>query len=603
MVKMKIWIILGIISAVLLAAFLSVPFIYRSGGTDGERGEMVRRSAVVSKIRGLDPHDIGDTLSGSVAAQIFESLYTYKYLDRPYEIIPGLAEEMPEISEDGKKHTIKIKERIFFADDPAFPKGRGRELTAEDFIFAWKRMADLNNRSTNYSSIFQGYVVGLDEFRQYSSTTKEVDYDRVVEGLKAVDRYTIEINLKKPHHFLLYWLADIPTAPVAREVVEKYGKDVVNHPVGTGPFRLVGNYRSNRFSLVRNENFREIFYPVTGEPSDRERGLLKDAGKRIPFIDRVDFFVIEEAQPLWLAFLDGQLDATGIPKDNFDQAITVDREVSPELKEKGINLLKIEDPSVFYYGFNMDDPVVGRNRPLRRAMSLAFDRETYIDKFLNGRGKIPTGPIPPTFPGFRPEKVNPYARFDLEKAKKLLKEAEKVHGGSIPPLKLAMPGTDTTVRQGGEFFRIQMQQIGLDVEVDYMTWPRFQDATKTRSHQIFALGWRADYPDAENFLLLFYGPNKSPGPNSSNYDNPEYDALYEKAMALPKLQDRLPLYHRLEDIVIEDCPWIFTIYPVIYALYYDWLHNYKPNFFASGNIKYQRIDTSLREKMLEEWGR
>ncbi len=600
---MKIWIILGIISAVLLAAFLSVPFIYRSGGTDGERGEMVRRSAIVSKIRGLDPHDIGDTTSNSVASQIFETLYTYKYLDRPYEIIPALAEDSPKISEDGKKYTIKIKEGIFFADDPAFPKGRGRELTAEDFIFAWMRMADLNNRSTNYSSIFQGYVVGLDEFREYSSTTQEVDYDRVVEGLKAVDRYTIEINLEKPHHFLLYWLAHLPTAPVAREVVEKYGKDVVNHPVGTGPFRLEGNYRSNRFSLVRNENFREIFYPATGEPSDRERGLLKDAGKRVPFIDRVDFFVIEEAQPLWLAFLDGQLDASGIPKDNFDQAITVDREVSPELKEKGVNLLKVEDPSVFYYGFNMDDPVVGKNRPLRQAMSLAFDRETYIDKFLNGRGKIPTGPIPPMFPSFRPGKVNPYTAFDPEKAGELLKEAEKVHGGPIPPLKLAMPGTDTTVRQAGEFFRIQMRRIGLDVEVDYMTWPRFQDATKTRSHQVFALGWQADYPDAENFLLLFYGPNRSPGPNSSNYDNPEYDALYEKAVALPELKDRIPLYHRMEDIVIEDCPCIFTIYRVVYALYYDWFHNYKPNIFAGGNIKYQRIDTGLREKMLEEWGR
>lgn len=596
---MKIWLILGIISLVLIAAFISVPFLYRDRGGEEEGGEMVRRAAIGAKIRGLDPHDIGDTTSSAVAGQIFETLYNYRYLKRPYELMPLLAEKMPLINDDGREYIIKIKEGVFFSDDPAFPHGRGRELTAEDFIYAWKRMADLNNRSTNYSAIFQGYVMGLDEFRDYTATAEDVDYDRPVEGLKALDRYTIRIRLKKPHNFLLYWLAHLPTAPVAREVVEKYGKDVVNHPVGTGPFRLVGNFRSTRFALARNENFREMFYPFEGEPGDRENGLLRDAGRRIPFIDRVEYSVIEEDQPRWLAFLDGQIDGSGIPKDNFNQAITVDRKLSPEMKEKGIKLVKYEDPSVFYYGFNMDDPVVGENEPLRRAMSLTFDRKTYIETFLNGRGKIPTGPIPPMFPSFRPDKVNPYTRFDLKRAGELLKEAERLQGGAIPKLKLAMPGTDTTFRQMGEFFRVQMARIGLELEVDYMTWPKFQDATKTRSHQIFALGWMADYPDAQNFLLLFYGPNKSPGPNSCNYRNPEFDGLYKLAAALPRLEERIPLYHQMEDIVINDCPWILTVYPVVYGLYYQWLENYKPNDFSTGNLKYQRIDSALREKMLQ----
>jgi len=598
---MKIWLILGIMALVLLGAFISVPFFYRGGGGggEGERGEMVRRAALGAKIRGLDPQDVGDTTSSAVAGQIFETLYNYHYLKRPYELIPLLAEEMPRIGDEGKEYIIKIKEGVFFADDPAFPRGRGRELTAEDFIYAWKRMADLNNRSTNYSAIFQGYVKGLDEFREYTAKAEKVDYGRPVEGLEALDRYTIRIRLKKPHNFLLYWLAHLPTAPVAREAVEKYGKDTVNHPVGTGPFRLEGNFRGNRFALVRNKNFREMCYPVAGEPGDRDNGLLRDAGRRIPFLDRVEYSIIEESQPRWLAFLDGQIDATGIPKDNFDQAITLDERLTPEMVLKGIKLVKYDDPSVFYYGFNMDDPVVGKNVFLRRALSLAFDRETYIRTFLNGRGKIPTGPIPPMFPGFRPDKVNPYTRYNPERAKELLREAERLQAGAIPVLKLAMPGTDTTVRQMGEFFRVQMDRIGIEVEVDYMTWPKFQDATKTRSHQIFALGWLADYPDAQNFLLLFYGPNKSPGPNGCNYHNPKFDRLYERAVALAEPEERIPLYHRMEDIVIEDCPWILTVYPVVYGLFYRWLENYKPNDFSTGNLKYQRIDSKMREKMLQ----
>ena len=586
---MKIWLILGILSILLMAAFLSVPLYYQGGSGGGEGGVMVRRAALGAKIRGLDPQDMGDTTSSSVGAKIFETLYTYAYLERPYKVIPMLADGMPEISEDGKKQTIRIKRGIYFADDPAFPEGKGRELTAEDFIYAWKRMADLNNRSTNYSSIFQGYVEGLDGFRDYTATTRDVDYTRPVEGLQAPDPYTLEIKLTRPHNFLLYWLAHLPTAPVVREVVERYGKDMVNHPVGTGPFILEGDYRSNRFSMVRNNNYREVKYPDRASPELEAMGLLKDAGRQLPFIDRIEWSIIEESQPHWLAFMAGEFDAAGIPKDNFDQVITSKKGLTAEMMAKGISLIKVEDPSIFYYGFNMNDPVVGKNKKLRQAMSMAFDRETYIDTFLNGRGSIPVGPIPPMIPGYQPEKENPYTRYDLDSARKFLAEAVEINGGPIPSLKLAMPGNDTTVRQMGEFFRIQMQRLGLEVEVDYMTWPKFQDATKTRSHQLFSLGWVADYPDAQNFLLLFYGPNRAPGPNSCNYSNPEFDALYETAVALPDLEERLPLYHRMEDIVIEDCPWLLSTYRVVYALYYDWLENYYPNDFIYGTMRFQKV--------------
>jgi oligopeptide transport system substrate-binding protein len=593
---MKIWITLGVFSAILLGLFLFVLFFHRPSGP-GEGGEMVRRAALMAKIRGLDPQDIGDTTSSSVAGQIFETLYTYAYLERPYRLIPLLAEGMPEISGDGKKYTIRIRRGIRFADDPAFPGGKGRELTAQDFILAWKRMADLNNRSTNYSAIFAGYVEGLDEFREYTAGVEEVDYDRPVAGLRAPDPHTLEITLTRPHSFLFYWLAHLPTAPVAREVLDRYGRDLVDHPVGTGPFKLTGNFRSNRFSMVRNGNYREEFYPDRAAEELAGRGLLKDAGRPIPFLDRIEWTTIEESQPYWLSFLAGKIDSAGIPKDNFSQVITPDQKLSPAMIARGIRLIKAEDPSIFYYGFNMDDPAVGENKTLRQAMSLAFDRETYIETFLNGRGKIPAGPIPPVIPGFRPDKVNPYTRYDLEAARELLREAVETAGGPIPTLKLAMPGTDTTARQQGEFFRIQMRRLGLEVEVDYMTWPKFQDAAKTRSHQIFALGWVADYPDAQNFLLLFYGPNGAPGPNTSNYRNPEFDELYERAIAIADPEKRIPLYHQMEDIVIEDCPWLLTTCRVVYALYHDRLKNYYPHDFISGTMKFQKVGSDPRNPL------
>ncbi len=594
---MKSWLALGIVTSVLLAAYVAVPFHYRSGA-GGTPGETVRRAALGAKIRGLDPQDIGDTISASVAGQIFETLYTYAYLERPYRLIPSLAAADPEISPDGLTLTIPVRPGIFFADDDSFPGGKGRELTSEDFIYAWKRMADLNNRSTNYSAIFQGWVEGLDEFRA-STSAGEADYDRPVAGLSAPDRYTIVIRLTKPYPFLVYWLAHLPTAPVAREAAARYGAELVNHPVGTGPYRLEGDFRSNRFALARNPGYRIETYPAKGQESDLEAGLLRDAGRRIPFIDRIEYSLIEESQPLWLAFLDGQLDASGIPKDNFGEVITPGRELEGRLRERGIRLIKFEDPAVFYYGFNMADPLVGKNLPLRRAMSLGFDRETYIESFFNGRGRIPIGPIPPAFPGFRPENVNPWTRYDPAAARALLAEAEKIHGGPLQALKVAVPGTDTTIRQNGEFFRVQMERIGLKLEMDYMTWPRFQDANRTGSHQVFALGWQADYPDAQNFLLLFYGPNRSPGPNSCNFSDPEFDRLYREASVLPAVAERVPYYHRMEDIVIEQCPWILTIYRVNYVLVHSWLRNYKPHEFAEGTVRFQAVDEAERLRYLE----
>jgi len=561
-----------------------------------DSNDMVLYTNLPTKIRGLDPGDIGDVYSALVAGQIFECLYQYHYLKRPYELIPLIASGMPEVSEDGLTYTIKIKKGVYFTDDACFEGGGGRELKASDFVYAWKRIANIKYFSKNWW-IFDGRIVGLDEFREYSKTcerAEDVDYSREVEGLGTPDDYTLVIKLTKPWPQIIYLLAHQPTAPVAKEAVDYYGKDIVNHPVGTGPFVLKRWHRGSYIEMVRNPNFRGEYYPSEGEPGDREAGLLEDAGEKMPFLDRIVWVLIEEDQPRWLQFLRGKIDASSIPKDNFAQAITPSRDLSGDMKRRGIHLKTFRNPDTYWVGFNMEDEIIGRNKPLRRAISYSIDRAKSNELFFNNRYDLAYGFIPPVMKSYDPEVKKVGISYNPAKARELVREAEKVYGGSLPKLTLAMGGTDTLVRQMGQFEQRGFAEAGLDIEVEYMDWPTFQDKVKTKSAQIFSLGWVADYPDVESFLQLFYSKNASPGSNNFNYSNPEYDMLYEQVVVMPESEERNELYRKAERIVIEDCPAAFTTHRVAYILHHDWVGNYKPHVFQYGLGKYRKVDTAKR---------
>ena len=567
---------------------------------DQNSDKMVRFLALGAKVRGMDPMDIGDTTSSGLASQIFECLYQYHYLNRPYELIPCLAADFPRITNKGLTYTFKLRQDVFFANDPCFTatQGQGRQLTATDFIYAWKRIADIKNVSKNWW-IFEDHIVGLDEFRQYTLQLKpgqKVDYNRPVEGLQAPDDFTLIVNLTRPWPQILYLLAHLPTAPVAREAVDYYGKAVHNHPVGTGPYMLKDWKRGSKIVMVRNPSFRKELYPTEGAPGDKQAHLLQDAGQPLPFVDEARWQLIEEDQPRWLIFMRGRLDASGIPKDFYNQAIDPGRNLRPEMKARGIRLQIFRDPSTYWYGFNMEDPVVGANKPLRQAMSMAVNRLEYIEIFTNNRAEAAQGPIPPLFKEYDPEAINPNCQYNPDRAKELLKQAVKIHGGPLPTITLSVPGTDTLFRQIGEYVTLAMQNIGLKLEVDYMDWPSFQDRVKTKSTQIFSMGWIADYPDPENFMQLFYSKNVSPGPNNFNYRNSAFDALYETAKAMPDSPQRIRLYRKMERIVQEDCPAVFLVHGVAFVLHYDWLKNYKPHVFGYGLLKYQKVDLPLRRK-------
>ncbi|MCK4885953.1 MAG: hypothetical protein KAS96_01130, partial [Planctomycetes bacterium] len=514
----------------LLITILSVCLVLVGGcgKSDDQQGssDNIIHTISLAKITGLDPANINDFYSSVVAGNIFEALYQYHYLKRPYQAIPCLAESMPIISDDGLTYTIKIKRGVLFHDDKCFPDGKGRELVAEDFIFSFKRLANIKTLSREWS-IFDNKIVGLDEFREYTKTCKtrdEVDYSRKVQGLEAVDDYTLIIKLKRKWPQFIYALIDIAVSPIAKEAVDRYDRDIIAHPVGTGPFKLKTWHRGSYIKLVRNQKFRGEPYPTEGEPGDEEAGYLDDAGKTMPFVDGITWSIIQEQQPAWLLFMNGQIDVKTIPKDNFGEAIGVNMELTDQMKALNIKLEKYLTSSFYFLGFNMEDKLLGNNKPLRRAMSYAIDREKFIELFSNGRYLVANGIIPPTAVSYNPQiKKKGYAEYNPEKAEQLIQQAEAINKGKLPQLKVTIAGTDTLHRQMGQFLKRCLEDVGLDVEMLYMDWPSYLEKINSKSLQMFLHGSIASVPDAIDSLILFYSPNWKAGSKSFNYYNPQFD--------------------------------------------------------------------------------
>ena len=589
-----------------LAASLALMTVH-SPAADISRAESPNALyGVAERIRGFDPALAGDVASALAISRIYEGLLQYSYLDRPYRVEPCLCESMPEISEDGLTYTFKIRRGVRFQADPCFAAtaGAGRELTAEDFVYSIKRIADIKTGSTGYWA-FNGRIAGLDEFRAASSGEQPTDYGAAVSGLDAPGRYTLRIRLKAPYPQLLWILTMHYSFAVPREAVEYYGPDFVNHPVGTGPFRLKAWKRNYRIEYGRNPAWRRETYPAAGAAGDAQSGLLAESGRPIPFLDRIAQYVVSDSTTLWFMFLKGEVDSSGISRDNWDAVITSEKTLKNELADMGIRMFSTPVMETYYIGFNMDDPVVGGNLPLRQAIACAFDTGHYV-RFYNNRVIRASGPIPPGIAGFE-DQTQPYP-FDLERARALLAQAG-YPGGKDPKtgrrLKLNLDignPNDPEVRASVELFSSFMDRIGIQIVPIYNNWPTFLSRMERRQAQMFRLGWVADYPDAENFLQLFFGPNSSPGPNHCNYANKSFDALYEKARIMADSPERTALYRQMAGIVVEDCPWIFEQHPLSYGLHHRWLKNYKPHDFPYGMNKYHAVDYIQREQWQKERG-
>lgn len=552
-----------------------------------------------ANVKGLDPASANDLYSSTVISQMYEGLLAYNYLKRPFTLQPALAEAMPEISKDGLTYTFKIKKGVKFHDNAAFPDGKGREVTAQDFVYSWKRLADPRNTSEGFW-IFDGKIKGLNEWATAVKNEK-ANYDTPVEGLQTPDSHTLVIKLTGVYHQLSYVLAMPFASVVAREAVDKYGKEFLNNPVGTGPFILEKPsdwVRNSKITLKKNPTYRTDLYPSEGMPGDAEKGLLADAGKQLPLVDKLVFSEIVEDQPRWQNGLKGNFDWFEIPKDNFDNAVAKDdrKKIAPDLAAKGINLDITPNLDVTYIGFNMVDPVLGKNKLLRQAMSKAFDSKTYISKFLNDRGIPSHGPVPPDIDSYDETYKNPNVAFNVEEAKALLAKAGFPEGKGLPEFQYEGL-SDATARQGAEFFVQAMAAIGVKVKINSNTWPQFQEKIKAQKAQIFGIAWGADYPDAQNFLQLFYSKNKTPGPNDTSFNSPEFDKAYEASLKLPPGAERTKLYQKMRDIVADETPWIFNAHRLGYKLVHGWVGNFKWTEVANDYPKYIRIDAKKRAEL------
>jgi ABC-type transport system substrate-binding protein len=352
---------------------------------------------------------------------------------------------------------------------------------------------------------------------------------------------------------------------------------------------------NSKIVWVKNPTYRKELYPAEGAPGDKEAGLLEDAGKPLPLSDKMIFHVFVERQPMWLTFMSGKLDVTAIPKDNFSSAITPSKELSPEMTSKGIRLHKSPSFDITHLTLNMADPLLGKNKYLRQAISLAYDESTFIDIFYNGRAIPAQGPIPPGITGYDPNFRNPYRQFSLAKAKELLAKAGYPNGKGLPPLEYASTA-DSVGRQMSEYTQRMMAALGITLRVSTYSWPQFLEAVKNKKAQIWEYAWSADYPDAENFLQLFYSKNASPGQNDSNYSNPEFDRLYEKSLLMNDSPERTALYRKMVGLIVEDCPWVFGAHRLAYALTQPWLKGYKPNDFDHARYKYYKVDPTRKKQ-------
>jgi oligopeptide transport system substrate-binding protein len=583
--------------------------------------KLIGYTALAEDPRTLDPAQVSDTTSSEILCQIYDALYQNSYLDRPYRVMPALAVDFPEkrvfsedVVEKGVKkratrmeYTFKLRDDIFFQDDPCFPDGKGRRVTANDVIYSMKRLADPAVKSTGYWLV-QGKIKGINDFFQKAAAKGKADYSRDIEGLQALDDRTLRIVLTEPLPTFIYVMSMPYTAPVPREAVEYYNAPGRNgfsrHPVGTGAYRLKSWKRQHRIILEKNSTFRKEYYPSSGEPGDKEKGLLNDAGKQLPFLDEVWYTVIATAQPMWLLFVQGYLDSSGVPQEQFDRVVTKNLDLSESFVKKGISLEIASDLDVHYVAFNMRDPLLGKNKYLRQALSLAYDTDLYNQIFLNGRGIDAQSPMPPGIFGYDPNFRNPYKAHDLAKAKELLAKAGYPNGvdtktGKQLELTYDIGSDSTRAREVATFDMRCFEQLGIKMKLQVNTWAQHLERSHKGTFQIFSLGWMADYPDPENFLQLLYGPNAPPNPNSSAFADPEYDRLYEKTKNMEDMPERAAVIRRMVDIVTEEAPWICTVHTPSYVLRHAWVRNGKAHSISGNYRKYIAINPEMRRAYRE----
>jgi ABC-type transport system substrate-binding protein len=557
---------------------------------------------------GFDPAQTSDLYSGTVNANIFEAPLAYDYLARPAAVKPQTAVALPEKSADFRTWTVRIRPGLYFSDDPAF-KGAKRELVAQDYVYALKRHYDPRWKSPRHY-LFEGAgILGLPELRKEALQNKPFDYDREVEGLRALDRYTLQVKFAEPQPRFDFLMADGAIAgAVAREVVEAYGDQIMGHPVGTGPYRLAEWRRSSKIVLERNPNYREHYYDERPPADDAQSVAIAKAlkGKRLPLIDRVEVSIVEEAQPRWLSFLDESFDYVQVPID-FAHIAAPNGKLAPNLAKRGIQMDRVPAVDVSPTYFAMEHPVVGGYTPekiaLRRAISLAYDVQAEIERVRRGLAVPAQGVLPPQMSGHDPKLVTEMSRFDRARAKALLdlyQYTDKDGDGwrDLPdgkPLKLEYATQpDQQSRQLNELWKKSMDAIGVRIEFVAAKWPEQLKQSRAGKLMMWGYGWTAASPDGTYFVDLGYGPTKGAA-NHARFDLPAYNELQRKQVVMPDGPERDAVLKQQNLLLTAYMPYKFTVHRIHLDLTQPWLVGYRKHPFLRDFWRYVDIDGSRRD--------
>jgi ABC-type transport system substrate-binding protein len=553
----------------------------------------------------FDPAQITDLYSRTVVASIFEAPLEYEFLARPARMRPNTAAAMPEVSADFKTFTFRIKPGIHFADDPAF-KGQKRELTAQDYVYSIKRHYDPRWKSGNLYLLENFKILGLTELRKESIDAKKpFDYDREVEGARALDRYTFQIKTAVPNPRLLQQFTDASfMGALAREVVEFYGDKIGEHPVGTGPFRITQWRRSSKIVLERNANYREVFYDE--RPAETDTRLQDIAsefkGKRLPLVDRVEVSIIEENQPRWLAFLNAEHDVIEEVPHEFVSIATPKGKLAPNLAKQGMQAVRYPRAEVSVSYFGMENPVVGGYEPhkvaLRRAISLAVDVDKEIVVARRGQAIPAQSPIGPETFGYDPKFKSEMSEYNLARAKALLDlhgYVDKTGDGwrdqpdGSPLLLEYASQPDQQSRELIGLWKKNMDALGVRIDFRIAKWPENLKSSRAGKLMMWGVGWSTTLPDGDTFLALGYGPNKG-GANHARFDLPAFNTLYVQQKEMPDGPERLAVMADAKKLMIAYMPYKVHVHRIWTDLAQPWVKGYHRNISVREFWKYVDVD-------------
>ncbi len=600
----------GLTRALLLALACGATHAQTGAASDAPR---VLRYAFPVAETGFDPAQISDLYSRTVVAGIVEAPLTFDFLSRPFRMKPNTLVAMPQISEDFRTFTFQLRPGIYFADDPAF-KGARRELVAQDYVYSLKRHYDPRWNSPNLYRLEAAKILGLSELRQQVLKDKQAfPYDREVEGLRALDRYTFQVKLAEPaprfHQEVLTDAANF--GAMAREVVEFYGDKIMEHPVGTGPFVLAEWRRSSRIVLARNPNYREVRYDEQA-PADDARSQAIAAqlkGRRLPMLDRVEIAIIEEAQPRWLSFLNGQTDLMERLPNEFAPVAIPNDKLAPNLAKKGITMDRAPLVDITLAAlFNQDNPVVGGYTPekvaLRRAIALAYDSDKEI-RLVRKSQAVPaqTAIAPLTF-GYNPALKTTMSDHDPARARALLDlygyvdrdgDGWREQPDGSPLLLEYATQPDQSSRQLAELWEKSMKAVGLRIVFKVAKWPENLKASRTGKLMMWGVAWSASTPDGETFLALAYGPNKG-GANHARFDLPAFNTLYAKQGTLPDGPERARVMEEASKLMVAYVPYKLSTHRIATDLMQPWVMGFRRNPFVREFYKYLDVDPAVRER-------